>query len=157
MLIRELVDPWRNSSRVARLVPSPSSSNSSGHSRGWSLHNCDSVRETSPKVVSDIETVPSYSVSVHNTGASLILVLPAAFVALDESSMNSRRTIERLRIIAAGAFHNIACYALLLSCTWLRLGSITLKALGYSNVSQSGLVVIGIELVRRILLWLLMS
>jgi S2P endopeptidase len=92
---------------------------------------------------------PRCSVSIHSIGVSLILVLPAAFVALDESSVNSRRNVERLRIVAAGAFHNIACYIILLGCVWLGLGSVALTFLGYNDTSQLGLAVLSVERVRK--------
>jgi S2P endopeptidase len=75
-------------------------------------------------------------------------VLPAAFVALDAPTLQSKGSKERLRVIAAGAFHNIVCYGILLAWTWLGIGVVLLPVFGYDDVSKLGVVVLDIEQVR---------
>jgi S2P endopeptidase len=84
-------------------------------------------------------------VSVHSVGVSLTLVIPAAFVALDSNAMRLARQSDQLRIIAAGAWHNLLLYGACSTAAWLDVYDGIYSLLGYRDVSSLGLVVVGLE------------
>lgn len=81
--------------------------------------------------------------SLHSIGVSLFFVLPSAFVALDDDDLQSKSSRVRLRIVSAGAFHNLTYFAILLA-----LGHVfpsLWPLLGYEDVSGYGRVVLSVD------------
>lgn len=82
----------------------------------------------------------SDGVPLHSVGASLMFILPSAFVSLSPN-LNDLSAPKRLRVIASGAWHNLVL------CIFLYLGSFILLErawlmFGYSNISGYGVVVL---------------
>lgn len=73
------------------------------------------------------------------------MVLPAAFVALDSEDMLSATAETRLRVIAAGAFHNLLTFLVLVLCSRSAFGNNLLSILGYADISQIGVAVVSLE------------
>jgi S2P endopeptidase len=92
----------------------------------------------------------SCSTSIHSVGASFVVALPAAFVALDAHSLSTRSNVKQLRVITAGAFHNVISYAVLVLCASSGVGSFMMTILGYTDTSQSGVVVVDVESVSDV-------
>ena len=53
-----------------------------------------------------------------------------------------------MRIISAGAFHNLVLWLVLASASWLGVGTLFWSCLGYQDVSAYGRVVLAVEEVR---------
>ncbi|KLO03801.1 hypothetical protein SCHPADRAFT_897533, partial [Schizopora paradoxa] len=96
------------------------------------------IHEAGHAISAGLENLP-----LHSVGFSLTLALPSAFVALSPS-LNELKHVARLRIIAAGAWHNLVlCAAIYLSSY---LSSNTLWThLGWSDISGVGRVVLDVE------------
>jgi hypothetical protein len=75
------------------------------------------------------------------------VILPSAFIALSSYTLQRLRPIGRLRIISAGAFHNLFAWGILFLLGWTGIAS-TLLSVGYQNSSKQGVVVISIDDVR---------
>jgi S2P endopeptidase len=83
------------------------------------------------------------SASLDSVGIALTVFLPSAFVALSPMS-DSITYVPRLRIIAAGAWHNLLAWILLYLLS--SSGSEKLwPLLGYDDVSNRGLAVLDVE------------
>ena len=54
----------------------------------------------------------------------------------------------RLRVISAGAFHNLVLWVTLVGISWLGLGSLIWSFLGYTDVRGLGKVVVDVNEVR---------
>ncbi|KAI0313672.1 hypothetical protein OF83DRAFT_1175456 [Amylostereum chailletii] len=76
------------------------------------------------------------AVPLHTLGASITVILPAAFVGLPTPPLRAAP-----RIAAAGALHNLVLYGLLL----LPLGHFLWPLIGYENVSARGRAVLSVE------------
>lgn len=80
------------------------------------------------------------NVRLKSTGFGFLLILPLAFVELDEKQMAKRSRLTRLRISASGAFANIMF--------WLVIGtlaSLTLIPLANGILVDSGVSIAGLE------------
>ena len=82
----------------------------------------------------------SDGVPLHSVGASLLVILPSAFVSLSPF-LNDMSAPKRLRVIAAGAWHNIILSILLYLLSFVRVWTIV----GYNDVSGHGVVVLDIN------------
>ncbi|KAI5117126.1 hypothetical protein M0805_007973 [Coniferiporia weirii] len=83
------------------------------------------------------------SLSLHAVGASITLVLPSAFVSLSPSiSMLSASA--KMRIVAAGAWHNLLLWGALYLATFAGAGRLW-RVVGWRDVREMGLVVLGVE------------
>jgi S2P endopeptidase len=97
----------------------------------------------------------STGISIHSVGAYLTVLIPAAFVSLSSDALDSMRVRDKLRVIAAGSFHNLLFYAILSGLAWSGVNSAFVALLGYSDVGGLGLVVARIEEVpARMSSWL---
>ncbi|EMD32425.1 hypothetical protein CERSUDRAFT_99509 [Gelatoporia subvermispora B] len=94
------------------------------------------IHEAGHAITAAIDSVPLLS-----TGASLTLLLPSAFVALPASATRALPAPARLRLIAAGAFHNLLLYLFLVALAHLGLGAALWGAAGYTDVARFGRVV----------------
>lgn len=75
------------------------------------------------------------------------MILPSAFVALSSYTLQRLRPLGRLRIISAGAFHNLFAWGTLFLLGWTGIAS-ALLSVGYQNTSKQGVVAISIDDVR---------
>jgi len=75
---------------------------------------------------------------------SFTLVIPSAFVTFSSAALEGLAPRARARIVAAGPFHNIILWCMLLSIQYTGLGSL-LWSMGYQDISALGRVVLGVE------------
>ncbi|OCB90702.1 hypothetical protein A7U60_g2064 [Sanghuangporus baumii] len=80
---------------------------------------------------------------VHSVGASLTIILPSAFVAF-AAPLDTLSTIGRLRVISSGAWHNLVLWGLLYFVSLSNVKSVW-AAFGWQNVSDLGMVILGVE------------
>ena len=80
---------------------------------------------------------------MHSVGASFTVVLPSAFVSLS-SSLGRLPPVGRMRVISAGAWHNLVFWALVYASTTVRIGRVW-NYLGWEDESSVGLSVIGVD------------
>ncbi|RDX42017.1 hypothetical protein OH76DRAFT_1489006 [Lentinus brumalis] len=85
------------------------------------------------------------SVSLSSVGLGLTVLLPSAFVAFPSGEVDSLPPRPRLRIISAGAFHNLLFWLALVIFSWARIPSALWPMLGYSDVSLYGRVVVSVD------------
>ncbi|KAG6826261.1 hypothetical protein H0H92_000525 [Tricholoma furcatifolium] len=97
------------------------------------------VHELGHAITAAIESLPMLSV-----GASFTLVVPSAFVTFSSAALDSLRPRARARVVAAGPFHNLLLWVLLVSAGWTRLGEI-FWSVGYRDVSTLGKVVLSVD------------
>lgn len=86
------------------------------------------------------ESVPLLSV-----GASLMVLLPAAHVALPSAAVERLSPRSRLRVIAAGALHNLVTWIILWLLATLGLGGFLWSCLGYRDIGTYGRVVVALD------------
>ncbi|TFK47327.1 hypothetical protein OE88DRAFT_792725 [Heliocybe sulcata] len=91
-------------------------------------------------ITAALETIPLLSV-----GFSLTLLLPSFFVKLPLPALDSLPPLSRMRIIAAGAFHNLVTYIVLFVFISSGVGKTGWRLLGYEDVSAYGRVVTGLD------------
>ncbi|KAJ7198766.1 hypothetical protein GGX14DRAFT_699937 [Mycena pura] len=80
------------------------------------------------------------AVPIVSAGASFTVVVPAAFVTFPTTAMEALRPWPRSQIIAAGPFHNLVFWALLLLVDHLGTGDLLMRLL-YRDISDLGRVV----------------
>jgi S2P endopeptidase len=90
------------------------------------------------------------SAPVLAVGAAYTVLLPSAFVSVSTTAMKSLPAHARLRIISAGAWHNMVLYALVYILGWSGVGSILLLLAGYRDVRAIGKVVLSVDEVRSL-------
>lgn len=83
-----------------------------------------------------------------SAGASFTVVVPAAFVTFPAAALEALQPLVRARIIAAGPFHNLVFWGLLLLVDRLGTGDLLTHTI-YRDVSDVGRVVVGIDAVRN--------
>ena len=86
----------------------------------------------------------SESVPLLLSGASFIFIIPSAFVTLSASALTELTPRRRLRIIAAGPFHNILLWCILLTVKQMGLGSV-IWTIGYRNLGPIGRIVVRVD------------
>lgn len=84
------------------------------------------------------------SIPLISCGASLTVIIPSAFVSFSSSSLASLRPPTRARIIAAGPFHNLVTWALLITAKLIGIGG-WIRSMGYIDVSKIGRNVVSVE------------
>lgn len=88
----------------------------------------------------------SDALALHSLGFSITLILPSAFTSLSPS-LSLLSPPARLRITAAGAWHNLLFWTALYLAGSAGFGSLW-NVLGWRDVSREGLVVLQVEAVR---------
>ncbi|GJE92322.1 hypothetical protein PsYK624_084760 [Phanerochaete sordida] len=104
------------------------------------LFVCQVIHEAGHAITAAMEQVPLLGV-----GASLLVLLPSAHVSLPAAGLAALAPPARLRIIAAGAFHNIVLWLALASASQLGLGAALWSCVGYRDVGAYGRVVVAVE------------
>jgi S2P endopeptidase len=85
------------------------------------------------------------SVPLFSAGASIFILLPSAFVTLSSAAMEALTPASRLRIVAAGPFHNLVFWCVLVSAAKLGIGWAFWSML-YRDISSLGIVVIALNM-----------
>lgn len=78
-------------------------------------------------------------------GASFTFCVPAAFVSFSSTAINGLRPSARARIIAAGAYHNLVFWCLLMLVAWSGLLRVVSFVSGYENISSTGKAVVDVN------------
>ncbi len=89
------------------------------------------------------------SVPLTSTGLGFTVLLPSAFVSFPVEQTDALPPRARVRIISAGAFHNLIFWLFLAATTWASVSEIVWPLLGYKDVSAYGRVVVHIDEVRQ--------
>ncbi|TFK24087.1 hypothetical protein FA15DRAFT_704849 [Coprinopsis marcescibilis] len=97
------------------------------------------MHEFGHAVAAALEAIPMMS-----SGATLMLVIPAAFVALSTASMSSLEKQGQARIIAAGPFHNIVFWVVLVVSRLSGLDDL-MTSVWYKDISAVGRSVMSVE------------
>ncbi|KAJ6551501.1 hypothetical protein B0H19DRAFT_1157941 [Mycena capillaripes] len=97
------------------------------------------VHELGHAVSAALDAVP-----IMSAGASFTVVVPAAFVAFSATALEALKPLARSRIIAAGPFHNLVFWCLLLFLDRIGTGDFLTRTM-YRDVSDLGRVVVGID------------
>ena len=105
-------------------------------------------RSPGPHVPRQLKSVRRDGVPLTSAGASLLVLLPSAFVSISSGTMLRLPAMGRLRIASAGAYHNILIFVIVLLLERTGFGS-TMLSIGYEDISQLGKVVISIDSVRQ--------
>ena len=82
-------------------------------------------------------------VPLHSVGASLMVILPSAFVSLSPV-LQELSAIKRMRVISAGAWHNIVLCLIMYLLAFIP-GTFFWNLVGYDEISSHGVVVLRIE------------
>lgn len=117
------------------------------HTRAWACHCCCHVRYLSllPSLTLTC-FLRRESLPILNAGFSFTLAFPSAFVTLSAAGLNHLTPRARVRVIAAGPFHNILFWCLLVCVGYTPL-SRTFWSAGYQDISALGRVVVGVDTV----------
>ncbi|KAG8736139.1 hypothetical protein FRC12_017757 [Ceratobasidium sp. 428] len=70
-----------------------------------------------------LSTIPE-NVPIHSVGLGLFVCLPSAFVSLSSVAFEKLPPLPRMRIAAAGAYHNLALWFILAILGWSGLGKL---------------------------------
>ncbi|KAF8234469.1 hypothetical protein L208DRAFT_1393838 [Tricholoma matsutake] len=97
------------------------------------------VHEFGHAIAAALESVPLLF-----SGASFTLLIPSAFVTISATALTELTSRRRLRIIAAGPFHNILLWCMLLTVQQTGLGSV-LWAVGYRDLAAIGNIVVRVD------------
>ena len=95
-----------------------------------------------------LSSVRRDNVPLTSAGASLLVLIPSAFVSISSGTMSRLPAMGRLRVASAGAYHNILFFATILLLERTRFGN-RMLAIGYEDISRLGKVVISIDSVRQ--------
>ncbi|KAI0354020.1 hypothetical protein OH77DRAFT_1426424 [Trametes cingulata] len=98
------------------------------------------IHECGHAVAAALDSLPLTS-----AGLGFTIILPSAFVAFPTEETESLPPRSRVRLISAGAFHNIMFWLALGALAWLRSSDLVWPALGYRNVSRYGRVVVAVD------------
>lgn len=93
---------------------------------------------------------PRDSVPLTSAGASLLVMIPSAFVSISSGTLSRLRATGRLRIASAGAYHNILIFVIISLLGRTKFGNRALS-IGYEDVSRLGKVVISVDDVSRLM------
>ncbi|KAJ6554068.1 hypothetical protein B0H10DRAFT_1848470 [Mycena sp. CBHHK59/15] len=97
------------------------------------------IHELGHAVSAALEAVP-----ITSAGASLTVVMPAAFVTFPATSLEALKPLARSRIIGAGPFHNLAFWCFLILIGHTGAGGLFARTI-YQEVSTLGRVVMDID------------
>jgi S2P endopeptidase len=79
-----------------------------------------------------------------SSGLSLLLILPSAFVSLSSASLSQLLPHARMRIIAAGPYHNFVFWVLIFGLGWTGVER-WLAMVGYMDVTVLGKGVVAFD------------
>ncbi|KAG1733856.1 uncharacterized protein EDB91DRAFT_624050 [Suillus paluster] len=105
----------------------------------FSLCTSQIVHEIGHAITAAIHRIPILA-----AGASITLIFPAAFVTLPSARVEELSSLDRLRVVTSGCFHNLTLWLILLGAAWTGIGQWSLSV-GYEDVSPRGLIVAHIE------------
>lgn len=91
--------------------------------------------------------IKSESLPAVAAGVSFIVCIPAAFVTFPSEGLQVLSPRARTRIIAAGPFHNLVFWCILVLFGRVGAGSLAWSVIGYDNVGVSGKVVLDVDAV----------
>lgn len=111
--------------------------------RAWACHLCCAVSRL-PHRSKSVYVYFSDAVPIMSAGASFTVLVPAAFVAFSTTALEALEPFAKSRIIAAGPFHNLVFWCLLLLVDRVGTGEILTRTM-YRDVSDVGRVVMGID------------
>ncbi|KIK39380.1 hypothetical protein CY34DRAFT_769564 [Suillus luteus UH-Slu-Lm8-n1] len=97
------------------------------------------VHESGHAITAAIHRIPMLA-----AGASITFMFPAAFVTLPSARVEELSSLDRLRVITSGCFHNLTLWLILLAAAWSGIGQ-RMLLVGYEDVSARGLVVAHVE------------
>ncbi|KAG6864597.1 hypothetical protein C0991_008361 [Blastosporella zonata] len=97
------------------------------------------VHEFGHAIAAALESLPILS-----AGASFTLVVPSAFVTFSNAGLDSLTPRSRARVVAAGPFHNVLLWCMLVLVGHVGLGPM-FWSLGYREVSTRGRVVVNVD------------
>ncbi|KAG0698419.1 hypothetical protein DFH29DRAFT_1002860 [Suillus ampliporus] len=97
------------------------------------------VHESGHAITAAIHRIPMLA-----AGASITFIFPAAFVALPSARVEELSSLDRLRVVTSGCFHNLTFWLILLGAASSGIGQWSLSA-GYEDVSARGLIVSHVE------------
>ncbi|OAX41218.1 hypothetical protein K503DRAFT_685956 [Rhizopogon vinicolor AM-OR11-026] len=97
------------------------------------------VHESGHAIAAAIHRIPILA-----AGASVTFIFPAAFVTLPSARVEELSSLDRLRVVTSGCFHNFALWLTLLGAAWSGIGGWILSV-GYEDVSARGLIVASVE------------
>ncbi len=90
----------------------------------------------------------SDSVPLLSVGASLAVLIPSAFVSLSSAAVQNLPPGARLRIISAGAFHNLLFWVLLVVLSGSNVAKAIWGCAGYQYIGGYGRSVVDVSPVR---------
>jgi S2P endopeptidase len=70
-------------------------------------------------------------------------------VTLPSARVEELSSLDRLRVVTSGCFHNLTLWLILLGAAWSGIGPWMLSA-GYADISAQGLIVTSVEAVSVI-------
>ena len=82
-------------------------------------------------------------------GASVTIVIPAAFVSLYAQAVKRCSARGRLRITASGPFHNLVVWATIALCGHLGIGTLLMSLTGFEYIGHFGRAITDINIVSR--------
>ncbi|KAG1765564.1 hypothetical protein EDD22DRAFT_774911 [Suillus occidentalis] len=97
------------------------------------------VHESGHAITAAIHRIPMLA-----AGASITFMFPAAFVTLPSARVEELSSLDRLRVITSGCFHNLTLWLILLAAAWSGIGQ-RMLLVGYEDVSARGLIVAHVE------------
>ena len=87
---------------------------------------------------------PREGVPILSVGVSLLIFLPSVFVKLPLAAVETLAPASRLRVVAAGPFHNLIFWCLLVVAGYAGIGA-AFWSISYRNLSTIGKVVVNVE------------
>lgn len=100
---------------------------------------CQIVHEVGHAIAAATRRVP-----ILFSGFAVTVVFPSFFVAFPVIRLERLQAVDRLRVTAAGCFHNFAFWCLLYLATWTKIGTF-LSEFFFEDVSHLGKVVVGVH------------
>jgi S2P endopeptidase len=97
------------------------------------------VHESGHAITAAIHRIPMLA-----AGASITFMFPAAFVTLPSARVEELSSLDRLRVITSGCYHNLTLWLILLATAWSGIGRRVLLV-GYEDVFVRGLIVTYVE------------
>ncbi|KAJ7572653.1 hypothetical protein C8J56DRAFT_584108 [Mycena floridula] len=105
----------------------------------FAVFTCQVIHELGHAFAAAIDQVPIVA-----AGASFTIAIPSAFVTFSAASLQALAPTRRARIIAAGPWHNLVFWLLLLFAIQVHLDK-WLLTVGYTNVNDLGRSVLSVE------------